>query len=118
DLKDINLRLLDNIDRLASQYGLEKRHKSRSRAEARFGDGKNPGLVVYLSGKRQGRWIDFRSDESGSLIDLVGRQTGRTGFGEALQEALAFLGIAGEAPQEPDPEILETRRRREAADRL
>lgn len=117
DLQEINLRLLDSLDRLASTYGLPKMQKAGKR-EVRFGDGKNPALVVYLDGKRRGRWRDFKSDEGGSLIDLIGRETGAGSFGTALREALAFLGISGEAPSEPDPAVIEARRQAAiAADR-
>jgi hypothetical protein len=56
-------------------------------------------FVVHVSGRKQGRWTDFATGQSGDLIDLIALRLG-CNLKEAVAEARTFLGLETETPEQ------------------
>ena len=57
-------------------------------------------FVVYLSGRRAGRWEDFATGEHGDVFDLIGLRLGLGNMVDQLREARHFLGLRTDSPEE------------------
>lgn len=57
-------------------------------------------FVVYVSGRKAGKWEDFATGEHGDVFDLIGLRLGLAQMVDQLREARHFLGLATDSPAE------------------
>lgn len=57
-------------------------------------------FVVYLSGRKAGKWEDFATGAHGDVFDLIGLSLGLGLMVDQLKEARSFLGLRTDSPEE------------------
>lgn len=62
-------------------------------------DRKIGSFIITVTGRHAGRWHDFASNENGDMLDLIERVTGGDKK-TAVQEAMGYLGILQETPEQ------------------
>ena len=56
-------------------------------------DTKIGSCVIYIKGPRQGKWVDFSSNQKGDIFDLLARVTGEPVHKIAMQARKAFIEV-------------------------
>lgn len=97
DAENVVRKLLSN-GKLVKAHGVAEWHAGD------INNTKGQSLHVTLEGQHKGRWQDFANpDDKGDLLELWFKTMGCTNKGEAIRQAMEYLGIDRDMPWKYEP---------------